>query len=287
MQPEGFKKSLLIKIIVFLVIVFIVVLFLLINDLDKIKIRFFPKKYEEETQQEIVVEEYPKVIGSSVEGRKIEVYTFGDGEDHLIFVGGIHGGYERNSFLLAKEFIDYFENNPYLIPENIKISIIPVLNPDGLVLNGTEGRFNANNVDLNRNFDCKWKSESTWRGETVSAGDYPFSEPEAAALRDFILKDKENIKAVAFWHSKANAVYASECEDGILPETLEIMNAYSASSEYQAISVFDAYEVTGDAEGWLASIGIPAITVELETRDQIEWERNKRGVEAVLGYFRS
>ena len=144
-------------------------------------------------------------------------------------------------------------------------------------------RFNANDVDLNRNFDCKWQSESTWRGNPVSAGTSVFSEPEAQAIRDFVLENKP--VAVVFFHSQSNAVYASECEDGILSETLDIMNIYSDASGYPAIDTFDAYEITGDAEGWLASIKIPAITVELSTHETIEWDKNLAGVKALFEYY--
>jgi len=42
---------------------------------------------------EKAVDNFPKqrVIGSSVEGRKIEARTYGNGTTHLVFVGGIHG----------------------------------------------------------------------------------------------------------------------------------------------------------------------------------------------------
>jgi g-D-glutamyl-meso-diaminopimelate peptidase len=145
------------------------------------------------------------------------------------------------------------------------------------------GRFNANNVDLNRNFDCKWQPESSWRGNFVSAGTAPFSEPEARALRDLVLET--NPDAVVFWHSQASAVYASECEAGVLPETLTLMNAYALASGYQPISTFDAYPITGDAEGWLAKINIPAITVEMRTHETVEWEENLSGVEALINYY--
>ena len=229
-----------------------------------------------------------KVIGLSVEGRKIESYTYGNGEINLAFVGGIHGGYEQNSVLLAYKFIDYFEANPEMIPQNLTVTIIPSANPDGVYkVAGEEdtvpGRFNAHAVDLNRNFDCKWKPESTWRGNIVSAGSEPFSEPEAMAIRNFVLENNPN--AVVFWHSQSNAVYASECEDGILPETLDIMSAYSKASGYPAVESFDSYEITGDAEGWLASINIPAITVELQTHEAVEWERNLAGVNALFEYY--
>lgn len=242
------------------------------------------------------------VIGLSVEGRPIKTYTYGNGKNHLLFIGGIHGGYEWNSVLLAEKFIDYLEKNPLSIPENITVTIIPSANPDGVykitnkeeyftvsdIPKGTNlpagtGRFNAHDVDLNRNFDCKWKPESTWKGNLVSAGTSAFSEPETKAIRDFILEN--NPVAVIFWHSQSNAVYASECEDGILPETIKIMNQYSKASGYPAVDSFDAYEITGDAEGWLASIKIPAITVELKTHETIEWDKNLAGIKALFKYY--
>jgi hypothetical protein len=64
------------------------------------------------------------------------------------------------------------------------------------------------------------------------------------------------------------------------------MNIYSKASGYKAVDSFDAYPITGDAEGWLASIGVPAITVELSTHETIEWERNLAGIKALLEYFK-
>ncbi len=240
-----------------------------------------------------------KLIGTSIEGREIRAYTIGEGERHLLFVGGIHGGYEWNSVLLAYEMLDHLAATPELVAEDLKITIIPALNPDGLFeVIGKEGRFlatdvpetaagvgrfNANQVDLNRNFDCKWQPESTWRGNAVSAGTAAFSEPEAKALRDYVLANSPD--GVIFWHSQANAVYASECEAGILSETRNLMNLYANAAQYKTVDVFDAYPVTGDAEGWLASIGIPAITVELSTHASIEWQKNLAGVAALLTSF--
>lgn len=259
-----------------------------------------------EMQESIVVQEvkspvFHKVIGSSVEGRDIEAYIFGEGQHKVMFVGGIHGGYEWNSVLLAYEFIDYFTENPSSIPENVSVAVIPSANPDGVYrvvgidgrfttndalskkhTNG-EGRFNARGVDLNRNFDCKWKPKSTWKGAVVSAGTKAFSEPEAMAIRDFVSEYKP--ESVVFWHSKANAVYASECEQGILPETLTIMGLYSKAAGYGAVKSFDQYEISGDAEGWLASIKIPAITVELKTHETVEWAQNLAGVQELLRYY--
>lgn len=240
-----------------------------------------------------------EVIGYSVEGRPLEAYRYGSGEDHLVFVGGIHGGYEWNSILLAYELMDHLTENLSSIPANMSVTVIPDANPDGThkitgktgrftvadVIPGDQsaGRFNANGVDLNRNFGCKWQPEATWRGSPVSAGTSAFSEPEAKALRDFFLTT--NPQGAVFFHSQANAVYASECEAGILPETLTLMTSYADATGYTPVSVFDAYPVTGDVEGWLASIGIPAITVELASHESVEWAKNRLGVEALLNYY--
>ena len=148
--------------------------------------------------------EAAEVIGTSVEGREIKSYVYGSGDTHLAFIGGIHGGYEWNSVLVAYELMDYISANPDTIPENLTIHVIPSANPDGVykvigkeerfalndVPRGAKepGRFNAHEVDLNRNFDCKWKPTGTWRGTSVGAGSAPFSEPEAKAIRDFVLE---------------------------------------------------------------------------------------------------
>jgi len=240
-----------------------------------------------------------EIIGNSVQNRPIEAYTFGIGGKLLVFVGAIHGGYEWNTALLANQAIDYFKKNPESIPKNLSVAIIPALNPDGLFKiigkegiftvadipagNNDAGRFNANNVDLNRNFDCNWQPKGVWRQKEVSAGTAAFSEPESVAIRDFVLRN--NPAAVVFWHSQSNAVYGSMCNGDMPAKTREILNAYAAASGYPAVDTFTQYQVTGDATDWLASMNIPAITVELATHQDIEWKKNLAGINVLIKYF--
>ena len=229
-----------------------------------------------------------RVIGTSVKSRPIEAYTFGTGETDVLFVGGIHGGYEANTVRLAEAMIAEFQLDGSVIPPSVTVHIIPNLNPDGYALpltaSDAERRFNANSVDLNRNFDCRWQPTGTWRSVTMSAGTEPFSEPEAAALRNYVTEVNPN--AAVFWHSAASAVYTSECGADVMIATDLLMNTYASAATYRAAGLWTAYPVSGDAEGWLASIGIPAITVELETRDSIEWQRNWPAVLATLELYR-
>ena len=241
------------------------------------------------------------VIGSSVNGTDITAHHYGEGEDELLFIGGIHGGYSWNTSLVAYELMDYLEENPEAIPENITVTVIPVLNPDGLekVTGSTErfvasdvsqseaeriaGRFNANDVDLNRNFDCKWQPKSTWQTKTVSGGSKAFSEPESQAIENYVVKNTPT--AIVTWYSSAGGVYSSNCEKGVLPETKTITNLYATAAKYSAHQEFDYYEITGDMVNWFAAQNIPAISVLLTTHEVVEWEKNKAGVDALLKYY--
>lgn len=256
-----------------------------------------PIKVEETKSVEVKRE----IIGTSVQGRNIEGYTYGEGSKKLVLVGGIHGGYEWNSVLLAYQMMDYLEKNPSTIPANLNVTIIPSANPDAVYkVTGKEGRFtiadvskdevllasarfNENKVDLNRNFDCDWKPEAVWRSQKVSAGTAPFSEPESKALQQFFIKN--NPVGVVFWHSQANAVYAADCKGVFLPKTLEIMDLYANASGYTAHKTFDSYAINGASDGWLSSIGIPALTVELKTHEAVEFDQNLLGVKALLEYY--
>lgn len=264
-----------------------------------------PNLFEEEpavkTDDELKDDDGEMVIGRSVQGRDITAYHYGNGDTKLLFVGGIHGGYSWNTVLVAYEMMDYLEANPEVIPDNVEVTVIPVLNPDGLLKVAgsagrfakadvsaspevrTSGRFNANNVDLNRNFDCGWQTTGVWQKTEVDGGSKVFSEPESRALRDYV--NAQNPDAVVVWYSAAGGVYASNCHEGVLPETLTLSKIYSQASGYPAYEKFDFYELTGDMVNWLARKNIPAISVLLTTHEDVEWDKNRAGIEALIQNF--
>jgi len=239
------------------------------------------------------------IIGKSVQGREIAAYHFGGGQKEILFVGGIHGGYSWNTALLAYELIDYLNADQSRVPANIKITVIPTLNPDGLAkvvdkpgaftaaevsapADASAARFNGNNVDLNRNFDCEWQASGVWQNRTVSGGTAPFSEPESAALRAYVQNRQPG--AVVAWYAAAGGVFASSCKNGVSVQTQAIMNTYAKASGYPAHQDFDFYEITGDMTNWFAKIGVPAIGVVLSSRDNSEWSKNQAGSLAVIEY---
>lgn len=246
-------------------------------------------------------EEGQRVIGKSVNGNDINAYTYGTGDTHLLFVGGIHGGYSWNTALVAYELIDYLNENRDTLAENLKITVVPVLNPDGLdKVVGTTGRFarsavpvsesqtilgrfNGNDVDLNRNFDCDWQAEGRWQTRTVSGGTAVFSEPESQAIKKYIETNRPN--AVLVWYSAVGGVFASNCHEGVLSETKELVNVFANASGYKPYEEFDFYEITGDMTNWLAKIGVPAISVLLTTHEAVEWDKNLKGIQAMFGHY--
>lgn len=256
---------------------------------------------QNETKAQPVVDTTKTVLGTSVEKRNITAYHYGTGDKEVLFVGGIHGGYEWNTSLVAYELMDYLTANPNTIPQGLKVTVIPVLNPDGLmkVTGKTDrftksdvstsddvvisGRFNGNGVDLNRNFDCDWNAEGVWLDKKVSGGTKAFSEPESQAVKNYV-ESKKPIAAIV-WYSSAGGVFASSCHNGISSGTRALTEVYATASKYKAYDSFDFYETTGDMVNWLAKNNIPAISVLLTTHQDTEWTKNLAGIKAVLAHY--
>ena len=242
------------------------------------------------------------IIGQSVQGRAITAYHYGSGSTEILFIGGIHGGYEWNTSLVAYKLMDYLNSNPSVIPSNIKVTVIPVLNPDGLNMvvgttsrNFTQadvskdqktviaGRYNGNNVDLNRNFDCDWQAKGVWQSTPVSGGSAAFSEPESQAVQNYLQSNRP--AAVVIWYSAAGGVYSSNCHNGVSKETNTITKAFATASGYPAHESFDFYATTGDMANWFAKNDIPAISVLLTNHTDTEWTKNLSGIKAILKYY--
>lgn len=237
------------------------------------------------------------ILGYSTQDWPIEVYEFGTGPTRLALIGGIHGGYEWNTITLAYQVIDYFTNHPEDIPSMVSLYIMPAANPDGQVLvvghpgrfssgqvkgNTVPGRFNGNKVDLNRNWDCDWRSNGVWGDRKIDAGVEPFSEIETQILRDFLTHPP--MDGVVFWHSAVPGVFAGECGTDF-PQSKALATVYADAADYPFQQTFDSYEVSGDATNWLALQNIPAITVELNNHTDTDWEQNLRAILAILPYF--
>ena len=245
-----------------------------------------------------------EIIGRSVEGRPITASRIGSGPVDVILVGGIHGGYEANSILLARRFAEHYRGALDELAPEFTLHVIENMNPDGLyritggadpaefdfrAVNTVPGRFNARGVDLNRNWDGQWRPVSYWRGREVDAGTEPFSEPETRAVRDYFLR--VDPVASVFFQSAAAFLWYSGAEEG-WEESLELAQAYSVGSGYRVLQPSGGggdndFDITGSADDYFYTIGHRNVTVELTTHYEIEWDRNLAGVRSLLRALRS
>ena len=225
--------------------------------------------------------EGPFAYGTSVEGRPLLAYRLGTGPSARAIIGAIHGGYEWNTTVLVSETLKHLQENPALVPDNVTLYIIPCANPDGYAASrDLDGRANSNGVDLNRNWDYQWQPTATHGTRPVSAGTYPFSEPETAALRDLILE--QGVKAAIFYHSAMARVFHGAETD--LSDTYELAVTVSEATGYPVAAGVYGQITTGDAIDWMSAQGLAGVEVELTNHQDIEWERNLQGLLAFLNW---
>jgi len=225
--------------------------------------------------------EGPFVYGNSFEGRELLAFRLGTGSSARALIGGIHGGYEWNTTLLVSETLAYLEEKPALVPSDVTLYIIPCANPDGAAA-GTDaihGRVNGNNVDLNRNWDYNHQITATHGTRPVFAGNAPFSEPETRALRDFIFD--RDIELAIFYHSAMAKIFSGAERDNCATYELAEMMSDVTGYEHSPEGVYGQI-TTGDAIDYLSKVGITAIEIELTNHQDIDWDRNWRGVLAFL-----
>lgn len=119
--------------------------------------------------------------GRSLRNRMILYDVLGYGQDTTLIIATIHGNEDAGT-PLVRRLKQHLEANTALL-NGRKVVIIPVANPDG---RAARVRYNANGVDLNRNF------ESDNRVNNKVHGLAALSEPEAKVIVDIIAEYRPN-----------------------------------------------------------------------------------------------
>ena len=229
----------------------------------------------------------PRVIGTSVAGRALELYQFGTGPRKRMIVGGIHGGHEWNTIALADQIIAHVDANPDVIPADVTLYILRDLNPDGDArAHSYLGRVNDRGVDLNRNFPVNWQKEwdrdGCWDLVPTTAGAEPGSEPETRALMGFLLTHP--VEVLISLHSAALGVFP-----GGVPwdaDSVRFAKTLAAVTDYPFPPIETGCVYTGTLADYAVSRGATAVDMELSNHEDTDFDRNLDALQVLLKWNR-
>ncbi|MCX7861388.1 MAG: M14 family zinc carboxypeptidase, partial [Bacteroidales bacterium] len=157
----------------------------------------YPTYSQYETMMQTFANNYPNIckldtIGILPSGRKLLAIKISDNvhqdeaEPEFLFSGTIHGD-ETTGYVLLLRLINYLATNYGTnsevnnIVNNVELFICPLANPDGTYAGGNNTvsgatRYNANNIDLNRNYPDPRAGQhpdgNAWQPETVAFMNY-------------------------------------------------------------------------------------------------------------------
>jgi protein MpaA len=116
-----------------------------------------------------------RIMGWSVEKRPVMLQVFGQGQDVMFILGGIHGD-EVAGIALVRCLADHLNHHPNLL-QGKTVLLMALANPDG---KARHTRQNSRGVNLNRNFPAPNRVASS------ESGGWALSEPETRVLYQVI-----------------------------------------------------------------------------------------------------
>jgi len=218
------------------------------------------------------VTNYPTIcrldtIGLSVQGRAIWAMRVTDNpmveenEPEIRLPGNMHGdehiGTEVPLYFLRYLVENYASNSQVqALVNNREIWILPTINPDGKVANS---RYNANGVDLNRNYGYFW--------DGAGGGSVPFSEIENQVMLQHL--EENNVSLEYNYHSVAQYVnypwdyHPADPVDSQYIVTLS--QIYADSANLTVINGYAWYQITGGLQDHtIGTTGALAWTIETD-----------------------
>jgi MYXO-CTERM domain-containing protein len=238
-------------------------------------------------------------IGVSYEGRKLWVFEISTAPEDAPAVFLNFGQHAREwitpasaTCFLSRLVEDYPTSNELqALFGQVRLYIVPLVNPDGYAYTWTDDRFWRKNrrpdlgVDLNRNWSVSW-GEEPGSSSDPDSGNYrgtgPFSEPETAALRAFLVSHP-NIGVHADIHSYSQLVlYPLSHLTQEVPEEQGRARAWAEEqaarmaelhgTEYLPLRGSDLYPATGVAMDWsFEELGTMSFTYELRPGTDIDF----------------
>lgn len=193
---------------------------------------------EMNSEMDALIEQYDIIeafsIGKSVMNKDIPCLKIGRGRKKLFLSGAYHGlEYLTAAFLIR--FIKHYAENFYNgigdtkeLFDKVTLFVSPMINPDGvdIAVNGlditnpyhralismvgihsfnTVWQANARGVDINHNYDAKWKMVMEKPSPSKYGGEMAESEPETRAVVEFVRR--MNFDMLLAFHSQGREIY--------------------------------------------------------------------------------
>ncbi|WP_433743135.1 M14 family metallopeptidase [Falsibacillus pallidus] len=246
---------------------------------------------------EVLTEAYPfmekRIIGKSVLNKPIIELRIGRGPKKIHWNGSFHGNEWITTCAIMKFLNEYLaalttgrninKVDPLQIYESTTLSIVPMVNPDGvdLVLNGpppeqfeklyelngqsgdfTGWKANIRGVDLNKQYPAKWQEQKQKGVSAPSPRDFggtePLCEPESSSMAR-LAEDSQFDLLLAF-HTQGKEFYWGY-EGMEPPESKIIAEAFAKASPYQSVKDIDSF--AGYKDWFIKKFRKPGFTIEL------------------------
>lgn len=173
------------------------------------------------------------VIGNSVQGRPLKVLRISNGKsgNKAVWVdGGMHAREwitPATVSYIINHMAQHFGTEPKSI-QNLDWYFLPVANPDGYeYAHGRDRLWRKNRArggycagtDLNRNYGYRWGGAGSSKNpcQDTYGGSGPFSEPETAAIRNFIQGTSRKWRASISYHSYGQYILYPWGYDRLVP----------------------------------------------------------------------
>uniref|UniRef100_A0A5S6PZD8 Peptidase_M14 domain-containing protein n=1 Tax=Trichuris muris TaxID=70415 RepID=A0A5S6PZD8_TRIMR len=254
------------------------------------------------------------VIGKSREGRNLEMIEIGrsltEPKKSLFWINaGIHAREWASSstaiFIIDKLAKEYGDNGMFARKfRNFVWCIVPLLNPDGYEF--TRGSLHPDvrlwrknksprtqcpnigpccrGVDLNRNFNFYFGGEGSSNNpcDETYQGPFAFSEPEARAVRDFVLKHKDALKAFIDLHTYSQLwIHPYGHRVGTYPDDVNDLKSVAQKAVHELYKLYGTrykvgsgadtlYPASGGMADWVKSAANVKYSYLIELRPS-EW----------------
>ncbi len=216
------------------------------------------------------------IIGQSVFGKPIEIIKTHAEPSPILIVAALHGD-EVEGFILISQIIRELKN---LAPADCpKIDILPIANPDGFLMNQ---RWNANHVDLNRNWPTRnWTATAS--NPRYPPGPAAESEPETLSLKKHM--QTNNYKIVVDLHSYKEAMLLptlAKSDIFFSNQVLKLHEELKMPLHWEQEGM--GYSIAGGYHDWCREQGIHHLVVEIQ-KGLGQFEINKQYLKPILKYL--